>query len=195
MRGYEKERSAETIRLAAPIEERILQLLALGLRLPTIVSTINDEFKEMLVKPMNSSTAQAFIHENKERANNVRENITKHCREELSLHAAELFRRVAKAEQSIIDVFSSKLTEALTTLSSLDIDEQGNNGKFINISRTFQLLELIDKYHTKAAKLVGTEAMRDIETFRAKAQIKKTEEEKTSGLMPAIKVDSSTRFL
>jgi hypothetical protein len=182
-------------RIPIPTQQRIIQLLALNIHFQEIAKITSSEFKEILGTPISYRDVKRVDDANKPQIEQMILDIKQRCNTDIVEHSAQLFQRVASAEQELVQVFSDKLKEALSSLSSLDLNEQDESGKFINTNRTFQLLELIDKYHSKASKVIGTEALREIEIFRTKAQIKRTEEEKSINLIPIHNKESTTRFL
>lgn len=178
-----------------PVKERIYQLNAIGLKVSVIVSAINNEFKEILNEPIGPASVITILKSLD--AQKVKENITASTRNDLASHSAILFKKVAKAEEAIVSTYSTKLIEALTLLETIDIAELDDKSQLVNLKKIIDITDVIEKYHSKASKVIGTEALREIETFRAKAQIKQQQENATAHLvpMPANNSNRPTRFL
>jgi hypothetical protein len=183
-------------RICIPARERIKYLACFGYTHGQITDIINTEYADLQPSPISGRTIKGMLVTMTDEIEEQRKELALHCREELKIHLEALFRKTQQAEHVLVDVYERKMREATTSLDALDLEEKDDDDNYVNTGRVFVLLELIDKFHIKMAKLVGTEAMRDIEVFRQKADIQAAAKDKGDGLLPAIDVGSgNTNFL
>jgi hypothetical protein len=85
----------------------------------------------------------------------------------------------------MVSVYVNKLRQALNQLADLDLDERDDEGNYKNTSRIFVLIEMAEKFQGKIAKIVGTDALREIEVFKQKAEAKAKADADKGGLLPS----------
>ena len=176
-----------------PAFERIMQLYAFGHTMDQIAEIINQEFSDIDYNNYTPSLINSIINENSEECEKFKMNVGIKCRNEVQDQVARLFSIVKDEEESMVEVFAGKMQQALQSLRELDLNELDEDGNYKNTSRIFVLTEMVIKLQSSVSKIVGTDALREIEVFRAKARAKQEEENsRSNGLLPAQRSSDST---
>jgi len=184
--------NSNKMRCHVPAYERMMQLNALGHSVGQIVEILDQEFKDIDFNPYTVESVQKIMTENRAQFDEVKRNLGLKCREEIQEQTARLFAIVKDEEVLMVEVFANKMRQALTSLQDLDLNEKDDDGNYKNTSRVFVLTEMIIKLQSSIAKIVGTDALREVEVFRAKARAKREEEGDSTGLLPAHKAKGET---
>lgn len=174
-------------RICTPAYERMKYLYALGNNNTQIVEILSQEFTDIDYNPISPRTVKEIINKNKAEFERYRMELGRLCEEDSRRALAEMSRIVQNAEIDQVDVFSIQWKSARDELRTLDLSEIDDDGNFKNTSRIFVLIELCDKLQSKVAKIVGTDALREIEIFRQKAEAKMEIEKNGGGLLPSAK--------
>lgn len=178
---------------SVPAFERIMQLNALGHSFDQIAEVINQEIADIDYNTYSAGTISKILRENAETFETFKMDMGLKCRAQVQDQVEKLFSMVKDEEESMVEVFAGKMKEALTSLRELDLNELDEDGNFKNTSRIFVLTEMVIKLQSSVSKIVGTDALREIEVFRAKARAKQEEENsRSNGLLPAQKSSGST---
>lgn len=172
------------IRVSVPAYERMLQLYAFGHSNAQICEMLQQEFNDIDYNPMTPRTIRKVIEINQTEFQIARMNLGMKCRDEIQNQIATLFRATEDVECLMVSVYVNKLRDALNNLASLDMEEQDEDGNYKNTSRIFVLLEMAEKLQSKIAKIVGTDALREIEAYRQKMEAKATAEKAGGSLLP-----------
>lgn len=172
------------IRVGVPAYERMKQLYALGYTVNQITEMLHQEFNDIDYNPIGAGSVKKLIQENSREFEIARMELGLQCREEIQRQTALLFRATEDVELTMVQVYVHKLNAVLEEMRNLDLAELDENGNFKNTSRIFVLLEFAEKFQSKIAKIVGTDALREVEVFRQKAEAKRQAEEKGTGLIP-----------
>lgn len=116
------------------------------------------------------------------------------CRDEIRRQTAVLFNKTEQVECEMVDSYVTKLKQCIGAMNALDLEETDELGNFINTSKVFTLIELSTRLQSVIAKIVGTDALREIEVFRQKAEAKRDSESRTL-LPPPSKTSTTTIFV
>ena len=173
------------IRVGVPAYERMKQLYAMGYTANQITEMLRSEFEDIDYNPISVTSVTKLIKSNVREFEVARMELGMQCREEIQRQTALLFRATEDVELTMVQVYVQKLNQVLEEMRDLDLAELDENGNFKNTSRIFVLLEFAEKFQSKIAKIVGTDALREVEVFRQKAEAKRQAEEKGTGLIPA----------
>ncbi len=173
------------VRVSVPAYERMKQLYAYGYTNAQISEMLQQEFSDIDYNPITATSVKKIIQLNIQEMERSRMELGLRCREEIQKQTALLFQATQDVELTMVQVYVHKLRQALDEMKDLDLGELDDNGNFKNTSRMFVLLEFCEKFQSKIAKVCGTDALREIEVFRQKAQAKAEFEQKGSGLLPA----------
>jgi len=173
-----------TVRVCVPAYERMKQLYAYGHTNAQIVEILSQEFKDIDYNPINAYGVKMLIADNSREFENARMELGLKCREEIQHQVALLYRATEDVECVMVKVFVDKMFVALDELADLDMAEKNDDGNFVNTSRMFVLIELATRMQKTVAKIVGTDALREIEIFRKKAQAKMDAESQGGSLIP-----------
>lgn len=176
--------SDSRVRVSVPAFERMKQLYAFGNTNAQISEILQSEFHDIDFNQMTVTMVKTIIVENQDEFNKARAAMGDKCREEIQQQVAMLFKATRDVECVMVDVYVEKMESALAQLRELDLDELDEEGNYRNTSRIFVLIELIDKIQTKIAKIVGTDALREVEVFRQKEAARR--EFSTEKLLPPL---------
>lgn len=185
-------------RVSVPAMERMKQLYAFGYSNSEMSEILNQEFSDIEFDTFSPNRIKDTISVNIEEFNRDKMKLTLKCQEDIQLQIQAMFSVVGTKEILMVEVYAEKLQNALTSLRDLDLDEiDEDTGNYKNTARIFVLIEMAEKLQSKIAKIVGTDALRDIEIYKAKMAIKSEADNKQGGLIPAFgrEVNSGTRFL
>lgn len=188
------------MRCSVPAYERIKQLYALGYSDTQISNAARGEFDDIDPNELTPSVITSIRSSNSEDFDKSRMNLGLACRDKIQEHQKFLFVASQGAELRLVKVYVHKINSALAELDELDLQELTEEGGFKNTSRFFVLLEIVTKLQTTIAKLVGTDAMRDIEIYRQKMEAK-LQAEKGSGVLIPVhgkesgKTDQGVNFI
>jgi len=174
-----------SMRVCVPAYERMKELFALGYTNVQIVEALSHEFHDIDLNPLSQGSVRTIIELNQREFQIARMELGLKCREEIQRQTAILFRATEDVELEMVSVYVRKLREALNSMADLDLAEIDDDGNFKNTSRMFVLIEMSEKLQSKIAKIVGTDALREIEVFRQKAEAKRKVEDSGGGLLPA----------
>ena len=96
-----------------------------------------------------------------------------------------------------MDAYVRQTNRALDEMNALDLGERDpDTNAYVNTSRIFMLIELVNKLQEKIAKIVGTDALREVEVFRQKMEAKMRSEENANNLLPGnSKTNGQTIFI
>jgi hypothetical protein len=186
------------IRVCVPAYERIKQLYAFGYTNSQILETIESEFSDIDYNSYSMESLKSLIKENKKEFDAARMEMGLQCREEIQRQIALLFNKTEKTECLMVEIYVNKMHKALEELRDLELDELDDDGNFKNTSRVFVLIELVDKFQSKISKVVGTDALREIEIYRMKMEAKVNAEQNKGSLLPPTAgktVDVTTNFI
>lgn len=173
------------VRVCVPAYERIKQLYAFGHTNAKILDIVNSEFSDIDYNSFSLQSLKKLINNNLQEFEQARMELGMQCREEIQRSIAQLFLATGDVECVMVDVFVKKMRAALDELMDLDMQEKDDDGNFKNTSRTFVLIEIVERLQKSVAKVVGTDALREVEAFRQKAMIKAQIAEENDGLLPA----------
>lgn len=178
--------SKSTRRVSMPCYERMKHLWSLGYNTNQILEVITQEFGDIEFNAIAHKTVKQIINDNTRDFELARMELGLRCRDTLQRHTALLFEITQDKELLMVQVYNRKLEAILQELNSLESDEiDPETGNFKNTSRMFVLIELADKLQTKISKLCGTDALREIEIFRKKAEAKALyENNKNMSMLP-----------
>lgn len=180
-----------------PTTERLTQLYALGYDSQQMAAIIENELGDIDLSRVTPDQIKEFIRNNKELLDRAKLDITKTCRETIIKQTELLFVKSQDVELRMVNSFISKLNNILKSLDDLDINERDDMGNYINMSRFFVLLEAAEKLQSRIAKVVGTDAVRDVEVYRQKMELKQKANE--NDLMPRYPkgavIESPTKFI
>lgn len=172
--------------ISVPAYERMMQLNAMGHKPDQINFILNQELADIDFNTYTTHDITVIIKDNKEEFERFRKDMGLKCREKVQDQIARLFEVVKDEEHEMVEVFAGKMKEALLSLRNLDLNELDDDGNYKNTSRIFVLTEMVIKLQSSVSKIVGTDALREVEIFRAKARAKQeSENEKTNGLLPS----------
>jgi len=174
-----------SMRVCVPAYERMKELFALGYTNVQIVEALSHEFHDIDLNPLSQGSVRTIIELNQREFQIARMELGLKCREEIQRQTAILFRATEDVELEMVSVYVRKLREALKSMGDLDLSEIDEDGNYKNTSRMFVLIEMSEKLQSKIAKIVGTDALREIEVFRQKAEAKSKVEASSGGLLPA----------
>lgn len=171
---------------STPTYERIKQLWILG-NSPTAISIIiNEELSDLEANTITPGVISQIIGSNLEDFHDTRGKIGLKCQDAIREQVSVMFNIVRQRESRLVTVFADKLEVVLNQLSELDIDEKDDDGSFKNTSRFFVLYEMADKLQSKISRITGSDALREIEVFKQKLELK-TKIEGKEGLIPDFK--------
>ena len=173
-----------TPRVCVPAYERIKQLYAFGHTNVQIMSIIEEEFSDIDYNQLSLDGIRKLIENNKAEFDEARFDWGMQCRQEIQRQIAILFNKTQDKECLMVEVYVEKMHKALEELRDLDISEIDDDGNFKNTSRVFVLIELVDKFQSKISKIVGTDALREIEAYRMKMEAKVNAEQNKGSLLP-----------
>lgn len=169
-----------------PAYERAKHLYTLGKTFPQIADVLNQEMGDIDLTHHTTESVSRMIRDNQQEFDEYKYELGAMCREEIQMQTKRLFNVVQNKEFDMVDVFSEKMGEALEELRDLDLDEQDELGNYKNTSRVFVLTEMIIKLQSSVSKIVGTDALREVEIFRQKANAKQEAEANSkANLLPA----------
>lgn len=176
-------------RMSIPAFERLKQLYAFGHSITHMVEILSKEFGDIDYNPLTVDILKIIIHKNKEELERDRLTLTQDCRDHVRRQIARLFDLVQQSECRMVEVYVKKFDTLINQLSALDMDERDEGtGAWKNTSRCFVLLELIDKIQGKIAKVVGTDALREIEIYKQKMAAKAEAEDNVgAGALPPMR--------
>ena len=178
--------ASSTFRVCTPAYERMKHLYALGHNAAEISEILHQEFMDIDYNPCTPAMVKRIILDNKNNFEQFRMELGLLCREEIQKQTARLFDKVQNEELDHVDVFVIKWKEARDELRTLDLSEMDEDGNFKNTSRIFVLIELCDKLQSRVAKIVGTDAIREVEIYRQKAAAKAEAEQNKGNLLPPL---------
>jgi len=178
--------ASSTFRVCTPAYERMKHLYALGHTAAQISEILHQEFMDIDYNPCTPAMVRKVIEQNMNQFEQSRMELGILCRKEIEKQTQLLFNKVQSEELDHVDVFVIKWKEARDELRTLDLSEIDEDGNFKNTSRIFVLIELCDKLQSRVSKIVGTDALREIEIFRQKAAAKAEAEQNKGNLLPPL---------
>ena len=173
------------VRVCVPAYERMKHLYALGYTNAQITEVLKHEFQDIDINPISVGSISVLIKKNAREFELARMELGLKCRDEIQRQTAILFRATEDVELEMVSIYVKKLRQALNEMGDLDLSEMDEDGNYKNTSRMFVLIEMSEKLQSKIAKIVGTDALREIEVFRQKAEAKRQAEASAGGLIPA----------
>ena len=173
------------LRVSVPAYERMKQLYAYGHTNAQIAEILQQEFSDIDYNPLTVGAVKKLINMNQREMDSARMELGMRCREEIQKQTALLFCATQDVELTMVQVYVFKLQSVLDEMRNLDLTEVDENGNYKNTARMFVLLEFAEKLQSKIAKVCGTDALREIEAYRQKAQAKAEADQKGSQLLPA----------
>jgi len=178
------------------------QLYAYGYSNTEIAEIMNQEFGDIEFDSYTPKRIKETIQTHLEVFIQFKAVLTGQCIEQVQTQVKMMFEATKDVELVMVRVYVKKLQDAMEALDQLDLDEvDPETGAFKNTSRIFVLIELAEKLQSKIAKIVGTDALREIEIYKAKAAIKAEADSKIGNLIPTFGRDVSegsggiTKFL
>ena len=177
-------------RMSIPAFERLKQLYAFGHSITQMVEILSNEFGDIDYNPLTVDTLKIIINKNKEELERDRLTLTQDCRDHVRRQIARLFDIVQQSECRMVEVYVRQFDKLINQLADLDMDARDpSTGAYLHTSRCFVLLELIDKIQGKISKVVGTDAMREIEIYKQKmaAKIEAEGLDPSAGALPPIR--------
>lgn len=175
------------IRLSIPTLARLRQLYCFGHSVTQIVGILQQEFSDVDVNPITPTSIKKYIDENRNEFEAERLELANECRDHVRRQIAHLFSKVEAKECRMVDIYVQKMDQALDQLLNLDFDAKDANGNYINTSRHFVLFEIIEKLQSKISKIVGTDALREIEIYKQRMEAKANAEKDGSGHLPPMR--------
>lgn len=155
-----------------PTYERIKQLWALGHSNSTISAIISHEMGDIETGEVKPGDINRLVALNRDDFENTRAKLGLYCQDAIRKHVAVVFNQVQGVEQRMVVIYAEKLDKVLSQLAELDLDEKDEDGNFCNTSRFFILYEMADKLQGKISKIVGTDALREVEAYKMKLSAK-----------------------
>lgn len=140
--------------------------------LPTCCAILNEEFQDIEVNPITQRDLELLIEKNRDWLKEVKEEMTAIIKEEQTSFIKEIANIAFKSESRLAKQLAKKLDDLVTVMIDCDltiVDE--DTGKPINMSAYLGLLEACEKTQKLIGKLAGTDVMREVETYKIKAQI------------------------
>jgi hypothetical protein len=177
-------------RACVPAYERVKHLYALGYSNGQIAQTIADEFQDLEASEISHAWVREIIKNNREAFDKYRMELSSICANQQKTHTINMFNLTQSRELRVVEIYNAKISDALDELQDLSLNEQDEKGNFKNTNRIFILMELIEKFHKKCSEFIGTAAMREIEIYRQKMEIK-SKSEKVGGLVPTYNEDGT----
>jgi len=174
--------SSVVSRVCVPAYERIKQLYAFGYSNAQISEALQSEFHDIEYNSMTPKHIHTIVNDNLDEFNKARMDLGIKCREEIQHQIQMLFRATENVECHMVSIFVRKMRQALNQLETLDLEQKDDMGNYVNTSRVFVLIEMVEKFQKSIAKIVGTDALREVEIFRQKANLKTPGDK---GLIPA----------
>lgn len=172
-------------RMCVPAFVRLTQLYAFGHTNAQIAEILASEFEDIDMNALSAASVKVVIDDNRPELEKARLHLANECQDELRRQVAYLFNTVQQKENKLVDVYVGKLDAVLDELRDIDFSEQDDMGNYVNTSRIFVLLEMSQKIQAQISKLVGTDALREIEAYRQKMEIKSHADNKKGLLIPA----------
>jgi len=176
------------------------QLYSYGYTNTEIAEILNQEFSDIEFDSYTPKRIKETIQYNLEEFIEFKTKLTGKCIEQVQTQVSMMFEATKDVELTMVRVYVKKLQDCMESLDALDLDEMTDDGSYKNTARIFVLIEMAEKLQGKIAKIVGTDALREIEIYKAKAAIKAEADNKLGGLMPTFGRDvtggePATKFL
>lgn len=185
-----------SIRVCVPAYERMMQLYAFGHNATQIAEILHQEFADIDYNPITPSSVKKIIELNQTEFQIARMNLGLKCREKIQEQISVLFAGAQDVELAMQSVYTNQLRNVLNQLAEVDVGEQDEEGNYVKTARFFVLLEMAEKLQSKISKLAGTDALREIEVYRQKAEAKQQAENDRNSLLPKANgrtVDAETK--
>ena len=187
-------------RVCVPSRERLKQLYAYGYSNTEMAEIMNQEFSDIEFDTYNAKRIKEVIQFNLEEFVEFRSQMQGKCVEQIQKQVKLMFEATKDVELVMVRVYVKKLQDAMESLDNLDLDEiDDETGAYKNTSRIFVLIEMAEKLQSKIAKIVGTDALREIEIYKAKVALKAESDNRVGHLMPAfgreVEANQATRFI
>jgi len=187
-------------RVCVPSRERLKQLYAYGYSNAEMAEIMNQEFSDIEFDTYNAKRIKEVIQFNMEEFIEFRAQMQGKCVDQIQKQVKLMFEATKDVELVMVRVYVKKLQDAMESLDALALDEiDEETGAYKNTSRIFVLIEMAEKLQSKIAKIVGTDALREIEIFKAKTALKAEAENKLGHLMPTfgreVEATQATRFI
>src|SRR6478752_9948082 len=176
--------NASEKRVCVPSFERMKQLYSYGYTNTEIAEILNQEFSDIEFDSYTPKRIKETIQYNLEEFIEFKTKLTGKCIEQVQTQVSMMFEATKDVELTMVRVYVKKLQDCMESLDALDLDEMTDDGSYKNTARIFVLIEMAEKLQGKIAKIVGTDALREIEIYKAKAAIKAEADNKLGGLMP-----------
>jgi hypothetical protein len=175
------------------------QLYAYGYSNTEISEILNQEFSDIEFDSYTPKRIKETIQYNLEEFVSYKQVLTGQCRDQIQNQVKLMFEATKDVELVMVRVYVKKLQDAMESLDALDLDELNEEGGYKNTARIFVLIEMAEKLQSKIAKIVGTDALREIEIYKAKVSLKQEADNKLGGLVPAfgreVEGGAVTKFL
>jgi len=161
------------------------QLYSYGYNNTEIAEILNQEFSDIEYDSYTTKRIKETIQGNLEDFIEFKARLTGQCIEQVQTQVKLMFEATKDVELVMVRVYVKQLQDAMESLDALDLDEiDPETGAYLNTSRIFVLIEMAEKLQSKIAKIVGTDALREIEIYKARAAIKADADSKLGGLVP-----------
>jgi len=187
-------------RVCVPSRERLKQLYAYGYSNAEMAEIMNQEFSDIEFDTYNAKRIKEVIQFNMEEFIEFRAKLQGQCIDQIQKQVKLMFEATKDVELVMVRVYVKKLQDAMESLDALELDEIDlDTGAYKNTARIFVLIEMAEKLQSKIAKIVGTDALREIEIYKAKVALKSEAENKLGHLMPTfgreVEAQQATRFI
>jgi len=190
--------NASEKRVCVPSFERMKQLYSYGYTNTEIAEIMNQEFSDIEFSSYTTKRIKDVVQANLEEFIEFKIRLTGQCIDQIQNQVKLMFEATKDVELVMVRVYVKKLQDAMESLDSLDLDEiDPETGSYRNTSRIFVLIEMAEKLQSKIAKIVGTDALREIEIYKARAAIKADADSKLGNLVPTFgrEVTEGAKFL
>jgi|SRR6478735_2612480 len=190
--------NASEKRVCVPSFERMKQLYSYGYTNTEIAEIMNQEFSDIEFSSYTTKRIKDIVQANLEEFIEFKIRLTGQCIDQIQNQVKLMFEATKDVELVMVRVYVKKLQDAMESLDSLDLDEiDPETGSYRNTSRIFVLIEMAEKLQSKIAKIVGTDALREIEIYKARAAIKADADSKLGNLVPTFgrEVTEGAKFL
>ena len=152
--------------------ERIKECYCRGYNSAQICKSINDEFGDIIHKPLDADDIKGLLNEKKEEFESARMEYSSIVQERHKQKFGSLYLQVLDEEAKQVEVFKGKMAEALDELGGLSLAEKDEDDNYKNTGRIFMLIELTTKLQSAVSKIIGSDALRELEILKLREQIK-----------------------
>lgn len=163
---------------------RLKHLYALGYEKDSICAILQNEFQDIEVNYIDLALIRKIIERNKPMLEEYKVILAEQVQAEQVQAAKDLFRKAAVQENKMATRLLDKIDGLLDSLSSIDLTELDEDGRPKHLLTYYSILEAIDKTQKMAAKISGTDALREFQVFRMKAEMAASLKGNSGGLLP-----------